>query len=435
MTSIIQTPSHHSIPSLSFSSGGEIPISESRSPKGIGKSPYSFTTTIRYIFNLISNGFFSYARSSMMNLLARHEVTSLSKTTLLDSSTLKVIFLGDIMLSKSGEAPTIEGKVANILKNADVIVANVEAPVIEPNGEVQKREGASLSFKMDNQYLKTFYNQAPSAKWVFSIANNHACDQGSNGIQATIKAIKSVMSEAQIIGVQAQKDAYSVLSLQVEDGPNIGIIAWTDVMNSDKKHYKEPIVREEDLSPDLIQSFRKKYDYLIGFPHGNVEQSYNPEKKTRDGWIKLMQPNGFDLVVGHGPHVLQPAEKVDGKPLFHSIGNFCSPRGSTQTKVGAIFQTNFHFAKEPKTIHKIEHIIHLIEQGEGSVGLLNPSNSSCSNIVKRLKKEWPGLILPSSTKRPPFLSSSSFKRLKCAVVRTLPFFRQSFSRLTRALTF
>lgn len=432
MSPIIQS-SNQQRPSFTFSSRGEIPISKDRSPQGIGKSPYSLGTTIRYLFNLIFNGFFSYAKPSDMNRLSNKEVTHLSNKPLSNSSTLKIVFLGDVMTSLSGAFPTVETKIIEILKEADIVVANVESPVVEFSGEVQKR--GSLSFKMDNTYLKALYDLAPTSKWVFSLANNHACDQDIEGIQQTIQAIKSVMPEARIIGAQEQKDADSVLSIQVNKGPKIGVVAWTDVMNDDKKHHKAPVVRGQDLSIGLVRTLREKYDYLIGFPHGHVEQSYMPEKTTRKKWINLMEPNGFDLVVGHGPHVLQPAERVGEKGLLHhSIGNFCSPKGPSQTKIGAIFQANLYFSERKSTVHRIEHTIHLLEQGENTVSLYNSSKTSFSKIIKRLKKHWPEMAALKISRKKPFFASRSFQLLRSAANRTFPLFRKSLSHLTRALT-
>ena len=31
---------------------------------------------------------------------------------------------------------------------------------------------------------------------------------------------------------------------------------------------------------------------------------------------------GYDLVIGHGPHVVQPVEVIDGVPVLYSLGNF-----------------------------------------------------------------------------------------------------------------
>ena len=70
--------------------------------------------------------------------------------------------------------------------------------------------------------------------------------------------------------------------------------------------------------------------------YGNEEQSYYPLKETRDRWVNLINERQFDVIVGHGPHVLHPAEQVGQGLLFHSIGNFCSPVGRSQTKVGCI---------------------------------------------------------------------------------------------------
>ena len=170
---------------------------------------------------------------------------------------------------------------------------------------------------MDRSFLEQIYACNKTAQWVFSIANNHALDNSRknktdvSGVVATINNIKAVIPEAEVIGAYIGT-AKSVLSLQVNKGPKIGIVGWTEVMNSDHQveNYKKKVIRETDLTDEALREIRDDHDLLIGFAHGNEEQSYYPLKETRDRWLRWITERKFDHIFGHGPHVLHPAEKV-----------------------------------------------------------------------------------------------------------------------------
>ena len=42
---------------------------------------------------------------------------------------------------------------------------------------------------------------------------------------------------------------------------------------------------------------------------------------------------GADMVIGSHPHVIQPIETYNGKPIFYSLGNFVFDQSNTATHV------------------------------------------------------------------------------------------------------
>lgn len=230
-----------------------------------------------------------------------------------------------------------------------------------------------------------------------------------SGINNTIRLIKQHIPHAHVIGAQLDQ-TQSILSLQVKDGYKIGIIGWTEVMNNDKKNNKKPIVRGEDINPALLESIKKKagYNLLIGFPHGNEEQSYEPLKETRDRWMAITGPTMFDVIVGTGPHVVQPAEKRNGRLIFHSIGNFFSPKGRSQTKVGCVPE----LVIKTDLQHRMQALysVHFLQQHEDTVSLftLNDAGILYPEIADRLRNIWDPSIHAVNT-------SSHLKRI-CLVV-------------------
>lgn len=363
---------------------------ETRKPKGFWLSPYPLLSLIRYLANYLLNGRLSYINPDRdkMKLLGKEGRINLLNVDNSSQTRVKVAFLGDIMVSKSGNPPQMDEALQKLLERADIIVANVEAPVVSSNKPLTR--GLSLNFAMNNFYLANIAACNRTAQWVFNIANNHACDtckspEDINGIEESIKSIKTVIPAAEVIGAEIGS-AKSVLSLKVKNGPRIGIVGWTGLMNNDWKHYKKKIVRETDLTHKVVKEIKQKNDVLIGFPHGNEEQSYYPLKKVRDYWMSLIGTDKFDLIVGHGPHVVHPAERVEEHGLlFNSIGNFCSPVGPSQTKVGCIPIIDFQYQGDK--ISAIKYSVNFIEQQKDNLSLFNDEKvPAYPHIMRRLKK-------------------------------------------------
>lgn len=372
-----------------------IPISPKRKPQGFRVSPYALKNLPRYFINALTNGLFSYINpdKDTMNLLSKKGMLSLATRDIKPFNPTKIMFLGDIMVSKSGNPPQMNTALTDLIKSADVIIANIEAPVIEDQQEKTKRD-LSLQFKMPVSYLKAIYNINPKALWLFSIANNHAFDtsdkdsQDITGLQNSMRIIIREMPNSSILGTQ------NVAVLKI-NGLRVGVIGWTDIMNNDSKHIKKPITRAEDISPLLIQKIKnmQKLDILIGFVHGNEEQSYYPLKETRDRWNTLLGTDKFDFIVGTGPHVIQPAEQIKSSLIFHSIGNFFSAGGRSQTKVGLIPEIDLKYNSLHKKI-ALSYIVHFIQQKNDTLLLFDVDENKIfyPEIVDRLKKIWSTLF-------------------------------------------
>jgi len=87
---------------------------------------------------------------------------------------------------------------------------------------------------------------------------------------------------------------------------------------------------------NLISKYNSQVDWLIISIHWGNE--YLPQ--TENWRIKLahqMIDSGADIIHGHHPHVLQPSETYQNKPIFYSLGNFIFDQNwSTETSTSRI---------------------------------------------------------------------------------------------------
>jgi len=377
-----------------------VPLSSHRIARGIGRSPYPWYVLPRYMFNYVTNGRFSCGNHEKNNdtLLLPQGSFTVSPLVGRAGAGAKIVFLGDFMVSSSGQPPELAPNIASLIKSANIIVVNIESPVTD--GPVKPgRCGTSLKFEMHIDYVRSLYEANPQATWVLSVANNHAFDTSDatphdiTGLQKTIDVLHTYLPNVQVIGAGVHP-AKSVLALQVADGPRIGIIAWTQVMNCHARHKDKPLVYGEDITPELIQSIKKEggFDFLIGFPHGGEEQRCQPLLADTIKWKSLTGPLLFDVVVATGPHVIQPAHTHNGRPILYSIGNIFSPRGMSQTKVGCIPEIQLRVSTESSS--QCSYKVHFLQQKEQKISLFELTDTGVwyPDIVARLRKTWPTLF-------------------------------------------
>eukprot|EP00662_Eupelagonemidae_sp_cell21_P027748 gene27748-31084_t len=135
----------------------------------------------------------------------------------------------------------------------------------------------------------------------------------------------------------------------VTGGARVGVVAWTRWMNWPARAGAAPVWRTADVErvrvtapPGGWAALRaaRGVDILIGFPHWGREQSYLPDPADA-ALARRLASQGFDLICGHGPHVVQCAERVGDCVVVYSIGNTCSRGGRPQAKLGALLRVTF----------------------------------------------------------------------------------------------
>ena len=71
----------------------------------------------------------------------------------------------------------------------------------------------------------------------------------------------------------------------------------------------------------MVKKYDPYVDWLIVSIHWGNEYLPNPEKWRVDLAHQLVDV-GADIIHGHHPHVLQPKEIYQDKPIYYSLGNF-----------------------------------------------------------------------------------------------------------------
>ncbi len=220
----------------------------------------------------------------------------------------KLVFVGDIMthpnIVKSFENKDILFDLKDYLKG-DIVFANLEFTV-----DTNKPPMPYPEFNGSIEYLRYFFNYFN----LFSVANNHAYDQGAQAEAETIAEIER--NNKLIIGGSTNSKDIKPLITNINNIP-IFLSAYTMLDNGISYRSNENgyfyFMNFFPKKEDLIEKI--KYDLKLATNnelkiislHFGLEYTTKPEKKTIEIARDLIE-NGVDIIIGHHPHVPRCSE-------------------------------------------------------------------------------------------------------------------------------
>ncbi len=245
---------------------------------------------------------------------------------------ISLTFLGDIMVHKVNHKISVYSRiyanVSEILKNDALSFANLEFPI-----DSSRPYSAYPRFNASPDYARA---AAEAGIEVFALANNHAYDQGREGVLQTLRSMaaleQSLNWKIYYAGIRGNiKAPFKPVEIRV-DGFRLGFLAVTQMVN---EYQKFPYVYVVDYQSKkdretFLKTVREEaagYDLFILSYHGGKEYALEPDPEKVRFFRRLLQA-GVHIVYGHHPHVLQPFELIDTggrrRLIINSAGNFIS---------------------------------------------------------------------------------------------------------------
>ena len=168
------------------------------------------------------------------------------------------------------------------------------------------------------------YEQFDIQPDIVTLANNHILDFGPEGITDSIAAL----NEAGIKYVGAGEDLEEAKKLEIMEvgGRKIGFLGTSRVYMATswaagENHPGVFSTYDPSLPIEEIKKADELVDYLVVYVHWGVERETTPKEYQRVMGKQYMDA-GADIVIGSHPHVLQPLEFYNEKPIMFSMGNF-----------------------------------------------------------------------------------------------------------------
>lgn len=278
--------------------------------------------------------------------------------------------VGDIMLDRGVELKIKkEGRgdfkfpflrIADDLKEADILFGNLEGPISDKG----KKVGSIYSFRANPEAVEGLKYAGFD---VLSLANNHILDYQRVALEDTMKILKE--NEIDYIGAGFnEKEAFSLKIKEIK-GTKIGFLAYTNLGPAAWKA-SEYNISSPTSSPQLISTAgmawfaendlekikkdikeaKQKVDVLIVSLHSGEEYSPTPVP-FQTVFARAVIEAGADLVIGHHPHVVQKIEKYQNGWIAYSLGNFIFDQSfSEETMEGCVLKVVIERRKIKKVI-------------------------------------------------------------------------------------
>jgi len=211
---------------------------------------------------------------------------------------------------------------------ADIVIANYEAAT----GDVDAK-AFRLAYAAPQGWLEELPRAGIKA---LTVANNHACDLGLEGLDATLAA--AAKSDTIALGGDS-KDPWSAKPVVEQGGKRVCAVAWTTVMNAETgcaRTVRLAIARTDRKGTAMIDTAiaraKSWCDATVAIIHGGDE--YVAQRREVMEQARHAADAGADAIVIHHPHIASPVELYttkDGRqvPLFASVGNLVSNQGES----------------------------------------------------------------------------------------------------------
>ncbi|MGE0710488.1 MAG: CapA family protein [Planctomycetota bacterium] len=255
-----------------------------------------------------------------------------------DDEVWRLVFFGDLCCMYGEELPRASDAVREVLRGADLVLGNLEAPITAK--ERQARPIVGFRFRMSQRWLRELLAElgVVPARLLLSLANNHIGDWRREGFEDTLARLDELGVRA--VG-RCRDGAPAAEEVLIDDWLRLGVVAWTRWLNRRPFAPEDRVLEDTDV-PGVDWGARKaerRWHLLVGLPHWDYEFHHFPQPETR-ALARGLVGKGFDLLVGHHPHVLQPLERWGDALCHYSLGNFISIQLTWPTKLTSLLEVH-----------------------------------------------------------------------------------------------
>lgn len=157
-------------------------------------------------------------------------------------------------------------------------------------------------------------------------ASNHTNDKGQSVIDAMLDAWDEQRGILAVAGANRSSDEQNEVRTFTVKGVRFALLSYTTYQNSKNVTAYGVNSYSNQAASDDLKKARDAADVIIVSMRWGTE--YSPGVNAYQEQIaKFLADHGADVVLGHGPHVLEPVKKVraeDGRDalVWYSLGNF-----------------------------------------------------------------------------------------------------------------
>lgn len=239
-----------------------------------------------------------------------------------EGDTVALSMVGDTLLGDAAQ-PLIDllgaswvGTYVDPFPPGDVVLANLEGPITDRTEAFDPTQ--QWSYNADPVVAQALADLGVD---VVSLANNHAFDRGPEGLADTMANAAAV--DLFTIGAGSTSAEARLPLLVRSDSMTIAVTAFGDSGGAVTAAADRPGLRRasaDNFVADLELAHVAGADRVVAFVHWG--ENYADVDDRQRALARSLVDAGYDLVIGHGPHTVQPIEYIDGVPVVFSLGNW-----------------------------------------------------------------------------------------------------------------
>jgi poly-gamma-glutamate synthesis protein (capsule biosynthesis protein) len=205
-------------------------------------------------------------------------------------------------------------RVAHLLQNADLTLANLEVAVTERGQPANK----AYTFRTPPRLAGGLVEAGID---FVSLGNNHTADYGREGVEdtiATMDALGIAWAGAGLNEAQARRPAFLEAN-----GIRFAVLSYTDVSENTfatSSSFGVARATTDVIAPD-VQAARQQADAVIVTLHFGIEYTTVPQPSQVELAHAAIDAGAL-LVLGHHTHTLQGWERYGDGLIAYSLGNF-----------------------------------------------------------------------------------------------------------------
>lgn len=209
-----------------------------------------------------------------------------------------------------------------------------------------------------------------------STASNHSLDQGLAGIRGTVAALDERGIEH--TGSYASAQAAERSTILEVDGVRLGYLAYTDATNGipaptgwalDEYAAANPKAGAKAILADARRARERGAEAVIVDLHWGDENASAPNGSQIAVAKRLTASRAIDVVVGQGPHVVQPIWRMNDKFVVFSEGNLVSNQSAAAglpaaTQDGLIALLDFRARGDRVEVRRVRYVPVWVRPGD-----------------------------------------------------------------------
>lgn len=186
-------------------------------------------------------------------------------------------------------------------------------------------------------------------------ASNHSFDFSQANIDNSVKAWQKVPDTLAVAGQNANKASHDKVNYFTIKGVKFAFLTYTTYLNLDapaQNNYGVNVFSRSFAKSQIKQAKKNGAQIIITSMRWGSEYSQSVNDKQRSD-AQFLTDQGVNLVLGHGPHVLQPVTQLTGAAgnkttVWYSLGNFLNTQLPPETLFNGV--AIIHFDAKTKQV-------------------------------------------------------------------------------------